>query len=1212
MDSVLVNCFVAVFRSSLVMVLFCGGLVFGQDGPPESNINYNSAAEVNSKIKLPKSPEADAFEKYGNTPVNLYTGTPDISIPLHTIKGREFDVPLTLTYDASGIKVSQIATNVGLGWNLNLGGRISRIANGTPDDIGSTSPYEHNYEILNYLDNGLYNEDIEIYLNEFMMPVVNGVIDTQLDFYSLNAIGINDYIVRDLRTSQYHTLMNPRITVEYPILGGWKVVGEDGIEYYFNNANETTTIQSLSDGGGPGVFINGVSTTSWLLKKIISKNKLDIYDFDYKLYSWNDYLPYPINSLSFKETLLCPIELEGNYGVDNSKNYKISQQTPFKIFKNTELMVEIKYKTRSDLTFINPYQGGNAIDEILFYNFKTPLDNPTSFKKIIFNHSYFGQADSPNYRLKRLKLDSLTFYKTNISKGKTYSFEYDRAALIPSINSFGQDYLGLNNGSNLNTTLVPKFLYHFLSGIEEWTPGGDRNFDFSYMTIGTLNRIIYPTKGYTTFEYEQNTIPKNTDIPEHIDNEQIEVLNYIHHNNGNCTGDIPDNYILPHTNMTFLPFPSTSGSGIQLNHTSYSKTTLLTIDETRVHRIESSGIGYYMIQKVSGCENPSSIQYPQCNEHDNNTYEPIENDYYPCLIPTTEQYVNSSGTNHSCSAQDFISGGITYPNNVDQYILLQAGTYQVTLWGTRYEGDETNPDDYPEVGVLIFKIVPTHVPASTYYDTKKIEGFRIKSIKDFNYHDLASTKEYKYITDLNTNNCSAVQLGVVPSIKRYNTKYLACIETITGVELGICKIIPTVVVNSSNINSTPNVAYSSVFEISKVNSFNIGYTQSKFNVGSNGIIYNDDGLTFFEPVFKNGKLAEKNNFNSAKIIKSSEIYTYSDDIEFYRESSFSYVKNIENNYAYSENGMDLNFAESICTNINGGAVPMPGAIGPPENLNSYIWSSPVLGKYCYHPVNQHIYGKYGYLSKKETSTFTPSDEEIKQTEEFTYDVEPPFRLQNKTITTSDGDTTTEEYTYHDDYPTNPEKITDIITSSGNAVTHRKNLFEDIGSDANMLTQINTAKGANALEPRLKFNYSTTTKNIISTLRNMTPNAPNTDYDSYVFGYDEQFPVAKLQGVKYSDIPQNLLDEIRGKSKEIINEANTNALITALNNLRAAFPNAMITTYTYDPVIGMTSQTDSKGYTTYYEYDELNRLLRIKDADGNILKENQYNYRPNQN
>jgi len=53
--------------------------------------------------------------------------------------------------------------------------------------------------------------------------------------------------------------------------------------------------------------------------------------------------------------------------------------------------------------------------------------------------------------------------------------------------------------------------------------------------------------------------------------------------------------------------------------------------------------------------------------------------------------------------------------------------------------------------------------------------------------------------------------------------------------------------------------------------------------------------------------------------------------------------------------------------------------------------------------------------------------------------------------------------------------------------------------------------------------------------------------------------------------------------------------------------AQMTSYTYDPLVGMTSQTDATGRTTTYEYDGLGRLLRARDEQDRIRTQNEYHY-----
>jgi hypothetical protein len=71
-------------------------------------------------------------------------------------------------------------------------------------------------------------------------------------------------------------------------------------------------------------------------------------------------------------------------------------------------------------------------------------------------------------------------------------------------------------------------------------------------------------------------------------------------------------------------------------------------------------------------------------------------------------------------------------------------------------------------------------------------------------------------------------------------------------------------------------------------------------------------------------------------------------------------------------------------------------------------------------------------------------------------------------------------------------------------------------------------------------------------------------------------------------------------------SSTNAII---DELRLYPAEAQMTTYTYDPLVGVTSQTSPKGLPVSYEYDGLNRLVNVKDEKGAIRQNMKYNYGP---
>ena len=117
----------------------------------------------------------------------------------------------------------------------------------------------------------------------------------------------------------------------------------------------------------------------------------------------------------------------------------------------------------------------------------------------------------------------------------------------------------------------------------------------------------------------------------------------------------------------------------------------------------------------------------------------------------------------------------------------------------------------------------------------------------------------------------------------------------------------------------------------------------------------------------------------------------------------------------------------------------------------------------------------------------------------------------------------------------------------------------------------------------------------------------------IWGYNAMYPIAKIDNATYTSMPESALEvieAIQSASNTENSSSDEASLRILLDQLRtdSYFESAQISTYTYDPLVGVTSMTDARGYTTYYHYDELNRLETIKDTDGHLISENEYHYK----
>jgi len=216
------------------------------------------------------------------------------------------------------------------------------------------------------------------------------------------------------------------------------------------------------------------------------------------------------------------------------------------------------------------------------------------------------------------------------------------------------------------------------------------------------------------------------------------------------------------------------------------------------------------------------------------------------------------------------------------------------------------------------------------------------------------------------------------------------------------------------------------------------------------------------------------------------------------------------------------------------------------------------------------------------------------------------QIASHTVSDTLGEISTTNYFYHTgNSPTSQNRISEIErieTKKGTELLSESkiNYSAAFGGNQSFLpSTIEVKKGQFPAEVRLKNNLYDEFGHVLEV-----------EQDSgvkicYIYGYNKTQPIAKIENATYSSIESQATN-----LQTISNSGTEENLITALNNLRTSLPNAMVTTYTHKPLIGVSTITDPKGDKITYSYDSFGRLQSVKDKDGNVLSENQYNYRPN--
>lgn len=1078
---------------------------------------------------IPPSPEAATLLQHSPVNVSLYTGTPNISVPFHTISHGGVEVPISLSYSSDGIRVDNIASWAGLGWSLNAGGIISRTVNKLPDDTP-----------IGYMNTSYTMADL--LSRDSRQPAVHGgwgsfggpqdqpwqlshshdgkYRDYEPDMFNFSFLGYSGQFYYNQAEGKFDQapLSNLKIeTMGAGIITGFIITDEAGIKYYFGLSRDASREgrERLMDAVTKSLIAGSIQQASspafaldtqfcyqsWMLMDIVLPNSAQ--DIQFKYFTEVGVETYMLTGEELQKEYIGCQEINTHYLLRKFNQPKLESIT----FPTGKVLFEKMATSRLDLK--NSY----ALKAM------TLLDNKgIQIRKMLLNTSYrqstqgnntgllFDQSEIDRGR-QRLWLDSVSLFGKAGTEKQEYVFGYN-ATSLPNRYSKATDYFGYYNGRNSNTSFLSRI---YLPVVSSYIGTANRSIDPAYTRAGVLERITYPTGGHDEFDWENNSISFFGGIAQSY-REHLKDFSFHFTSDLSLFGD---------------PDPAIDFS------------TIITIPENVSGMVDFSIV-------MSGCMG-------QLNQH--------ECDFTLKIIGVGNTVYNLT---------------LTEPRFA---LSLLPGSYKVIANSKEPYVPPTQTTSSPFSFSMDIRWSTDPTPGEMLY-----AGLRIREIKSYDAPGShAFSKSYEYVP-FQAGSSSASSGCTVNMIDVLNTDFwLNCMGVSTSAD-GAFKL-------SSNSIATLVYTKGSL----------VGYrnVREKFNKGLQG--YNEYTYSFMNE-YLDPALGPAPYNGLIPATHRNQLYCdwLRGNLEFHETFDRQGNKLARKVYLYeTDNKKGIQFA-GIQTLI----------FPHPHISHGLSWYSAVTEHHRLASVTE-----INYLDGNEVST-TKEYVYNMRSQVFTESVFDNGQLDRRTMHLYPGDTAVDSHPHAAGLNAQNRIGTPLSTTvfdAGGRLFKQETEYRDWdpGVKEHLSPEvIKAGKGGRDeeyLEPRVRYNAVD-----LATGNPLEVEQQGGMKTSYIWGYDGTQPVAKIENRAYSSIPAGLISAIHSASVYKDGISYSEALLTEkLDALRtdAALAGAMVTTYTYQPLVGITSITDPKGDKVTYHYDNFGRLQFVRDKDNNILSENQYHYRP---